>query len=199
VISVHAIPVKHDGPISEGCVEMQLARCSPILAPHLVVHSVASPLLYKYQKCLLTYLLAYGAEPFLRSHQLCSHSRTSHFMEPEGSIQCRKSTPLVPILSHINPIHSIPSDARFILVLFTHLRGRPRGRSSSPGRIKNFLFSKSSRPGLRSTQPPIQWVPGALSLTVKRPGREVDHSPPTSAEVKKVWIYTSIPPYVFMA
>jgi hypothetical protein len=25
---------------------------------------------------LLTYLLTYGAEPFLRSHQLCSHSRT---------------------------------------------------------------------------------------------------------------------------
>jgi hypothetical protein len=27
----------------------------------------------------------------------------------------------------------------------------------------------------------------------KRPGREVDHSPPTSAEVKKMWIYTSTP------
>jgi hypothetical protein len=24
---------------------------------------------------------------------------------------------------------------------------------------------------------PIQWVPGALSLGVKRPGREADHSP----------------------
>jgi hypothetical protein len=30
----------------------------------------------------------------------------------------------------------------------------------------------------------------------KRPGREADHSPPTSAEVKKMWIYTSTPPYV---
>jgi hypothetical protein len=27
---------------------------------------------------------------------------------------------------------------------------------------------------------------------VKRPGREADHSPPTSAEVKNMWIYTSI-------
>jgi hypothetical protein len=36
-------------------------------------------------------------------------------------------------------------------------------RSSSPGRVKNFLFSMSSRPALGSTQPPIQWVPGALS------------------------------------
>jgi hypothetical protein len=34
---------------------------------------------------------------------------------------------------------------------------------------------------------------------VKRPGREADHSPPTSAEVKKTWIYTFIPPYTFMA
>jgi hypothetical protein len=35
------------------------------------------------------------------------------------------------------------------------------------------------------TQPPIQWVPGALSLGVKRPEREADHTPPSSAEVKE--------------
>jgi hypothetical protein len=29
--------------------------------------------------------------------------------------------------------------------------------------------------------------------------REVDHSPPDSAEVKKMWLYTSTPPYAFMA
>jgi hypothetical protein len=51
---------------------------------------------------------------------------------------------------------------------------------------------------LRPTQPPIQWVPGALSLRVKRPGRAADRSTPTSAEVKKMWIYTSTPPYAFM-
>jgi hypothetical protein len=49
-----------------------------------------------------------------------------------------------------------------------------------------------------STQPPLQWVPGALSPGVKRPGLEVDNSPPTSAEVKKMWIYTSTPPYVLL-
>jgi hypothetical protein len=43
------------------------------------------------------------------------------------------------------------------------------------------------------------WVPEALSSGVKRPGREVDHSLPTNAEVKKMWIYTSTPPYAFMA
>jgi hypothetical protein len=35
---------------------------------------------------------------------------------------------------------------------------------------------------------------GAPSLGVKRPGREADHSPPASAEVNKMWIYTSTPP-----
>jgi hypothetical protein len=34
---------------------------------------------------------------------------------------------------------------------------------------------------------------GALSLGVKRPGREADHSPPASAEIKNAWVYTSAP------
>jgi hypothetical protein len=66
--------------------------------------------------------------------------------------------------------------------------------SSSPGRIKNFLFSTSSIPALGPTQRPIQWVPGAFSPGVKRPRREADYSHPSSAEVKKTWIYTSTPP-----
>jgi hypothetical protein len=57
----------------------------------------------------------------------------------------------------------------------------------------------SSRPALGSIQPPIQWIPGALSPGVKRPGRKAGHSPPASAEVKKMWIYTSAHPYTFMA
>jgi hypothetical protein len=40
----------------------------------------------------------------------------------------------------------------------------------------------ASRPALGPTQPPSQ---GALSLGVKRPGREGDHSPPSSAEFKE--------------
>jgi hypothetical protein len=34
---------------------------------------------------------------------------------------------------------------------------------------------------------------------VKRPRREADHSPPTSAEVKKMWIYTSTSQYAMKA
>jgi hypothetical protein len=56
-----------------------------------------------------------------------------------------------------------------------------------------FLFTTAFKTVLGPTQPPIKWVPGALSLGVKRPGREADHSPPSSAEVKNAWNYTSTP------
>jgi hypothetical protein len=48
-----------------------------------------------------------------------------------------------------------------------------------------FLFITMSRMALGSTQPPIQWVPGALSLWVKQLGHEADHVLPSSAEVKE--------------
>jgi hypothetical protein len=41
-----------------------------------------------------------------------------------------------------------------------------------------------SRPALGPTQLPIQWVL-SLSPRVKRPGRDVDHTPLCSAEVKE--------------
>jgi hypothetical protein len=48
-----------------------------------------------------------------------------------------------------------------------------------------FLFTTASRTVLGPTQPPIQWVTGALSLAVKWAKREADHSPTSSAEVKE--------------
>jgi hypothetical protein len=54
-----------------------------------------------------------------------------------------------------------------------------------PARTGNFFLHYRSRQTLGPTQPPIQWVPAALSLRVKLPGREADHSPPSSAEVKE--------------
>jgi hypothetical protein len=62
-----------------------------------------------------------------------------------------------------------------------------------------FLCSTASRTAPGPTQPPIQWVPAALSLGVKRSGREADHSPPYSSKVKTEWSYTSTTQYAFMA
>jgi hypothetical protein len=53
------------------------------------------------------------------------------------------------------------------------------------GGLGTFLFTTASRTALWPTQPPIQWVPGALSLGVKWLGCEADHSTPSSAKVKE--------------
>jgi hypothetical protein len=61
------------------------------------------------------------------------------------------------------------------------------------------LFTTAFRTALGPTQPPIECVPRDLSQGVKRPGREADQSPASSAEVKNAWSYTSTPQYVFVA
>jgi hypothetical protein len=53
-----------------------------------------------------------------------------------------------------------------------------------------FPAGAASRPVLEPTQAPIQGV--------KRSGREGDHSPPPSAEVKNAWSHAAAPPYVFI-
>jgi len=40
----------------------------------------------------------------------------------------------------------------------------------------HFLYSKTCRPALLSTQPTIQWAPRASSRGIKRPGLEAHHS-----------------------
>jgi len=53
-----------------------------------------------------------------------------------------------------------------------------------------FLYSKTSRQTVGSTQPPIQWVQRTPSLA-----NEANHSPPSSTEVKNNWRCTSIRPF----
>jgi hypothetical protein len=58
-------------------------------------------------------------------------------------------------------------------------------RGSVPDRGRGFVLASASRPAPGPTQPLVQLVPGVLSLGGKaRPGRDADHSPPSSTEVK---------------
>jgi hypothetical protein len=49
-----------------------------------------------------------------------------------------------------------------------------------------FPVTTASRTALGPTQPPIQLVPEAASLRIKRPGHEADHSSPSSADFKEL-------------
>jgi hypothetical protein len=80
-----------------------------------------------------------------------------------------------------------------VVDIATRLRA---GRSGVriPAEVRDFSFLQNL--------PYLLW--GLVSLVfngyqgsfpgVKRPGREVNHSPPSSAEVKNEWSYTSTPP-----
>ena len=59
------------------------------------------------------------------------------------------------------------------------------------GRGKRFSFpqNRPDQPWFPSS-PPFQWVQGFLFRTGKRPGRESDHSSPSSAETKNEWSYS---------
>jgi hypothetical protein len=46
-------------------------------------------------------------------------------------------------------------------------------------------FPHLSKPALRPTQPPVQWVPGLFPGGKERPGRDADPSYPSSAVVIK--------------
>jgi hypothetical protein len=68
--------------------------------------------LYRTQGLQPIIIITHGAEPILRSCQLCSYLRTSqHFMEPEGSLQCSQEPSNGPYSEpdQSNPYHPIPS------------------------------------------------------------------------------------------
>jgi hypothetical protein len=62
-----------------------------------------------------------------------------------------------------------------------------------------FLFATASRPVLGPTHSPIQWVPGALSPGVKRPGHEADHSPNLVPKLRMRGAIHPLPKYICMA
>jgi hypothetical protein len=57
----------------------------------------------------------------------------------------------------------------------------------------NIIFISTA---LGPTQPAIQWVPGALTPAIKRPGHEADHSYASSTELMMEWSHVFTHPYV---
>jgi hypothetical protein len=89
------------------------------------------------------------------------------------------------ILYHPEPV----SDSSTLAYYFPKVLQLPTGAMLG-------FFSSPPRPD-RLWGPPSLLSSGYQGLflrVVKRPGREADHSPPSSAEFKNAWIYTFTPP-----
>ena len=68
-------------------------------------------------------------------------------------------------------------------------------RGPDLGKSDRYLFSKTFRPAVGPTLPPIKWMPG-LFLGVQWPGREVNLSPLSIVDIKYEWSHTSTPPCI---
>jgi hypothetical protein len=129
-----------------------------------------------------------GAEYHSRGDKLCSHSVvTQHFMEPEGSLPSSQD-----LSTCTCPIAGITSYMCSAVGKGSGYELDHKARSSSPGIACNIHFCVSPRRRVGHIDPSIQWISGVLSLGVKRPRSESDHSFPTNAEVKKTWLYTPL-------
>jgi hypothetical protein len=65
---------------------------------------------YQKRQCTITHSFTHGSEPFLRSCQVCSYSRTSqHFMEPEVSLLCSQEPSTGPYSEPDDTVHTILS------------------------------------------------------------------------------------------
>jgi hypothetical protein len=115
---------------------------------------------------------------------------TDLLLYPEKRFVCRRS---VGDCSNSNTFICVPLS---VCMPQTQVREEPNSAISilSLTRIRNQLRVIFVTDSTSYTMGTGSSFPG-----LKRPGREADHSPSTSAEVKKMWIYTSTPPYAFMA
>jgi hypothetical protein len=111
---------------------------------------------------------------------------------PEGSLSCSQEPATDPYPENqTNPgktsiIHfSNESRDSSVCIALGYGLDERGSRVRFPAGAGNFSLHHRSRMALGPIQPPIKWVPGFFSLRVKRLGREADHSPPSSAEVKE--------------
>jgi hypothetical protein len=135
-------------------------------------------------------------------------------MEPKGSLQCSQEPSTGPY-SESDQIQSIQLHPNVSYLWPFIQRILPVPRPFVTFRNKLFFWtgvlSPTSNPQVGG--PPhigcprllIQFILsyspylGAFPPGIKGPEREADHSPSTSAEVKKIWLYMSTPPYPVMA
>jgi hypothetical protein len=65
-------------------------------------------------------------------------------------------------------------------------------------KARDFLFSETSRPTLRPTQPPNQWKVGSFSWGYSCRGVKLETAPHPGLTFRNAWSCTSISPHYFI-
>jgi hypothetical protein len=113
------------------------------------------------------------------------HSTTPRHNPDELEIIAVETSNLASSLIITRPIANIKNRCSSVGVAMGYGLDDRGSRVRFPAGVGNFCLHHRVQNGSGATQPPIQRVPGVLSLGVKLPGREAYHSPPSSAMVKE--------------
>jgi hypothetical protein len=132
-------------------------------------------------------LWLHGAEPFFRSRQLCSYSRTSqHFKAPKSLLPCSQEPSTGPCPVHTTASYFLTS----ILILSIHLRlGLPSGlfTSGSPQISYMHSFSPHSCYMLCPSHPPWLYHSNYIWWRVKAMKLLIMQFSPTSCHFIPLW------------
>jgi hypothetical protein len=116
----------------------------------------------------------------------------------QGSLPLHHDVPFTKKINFYTYIDEKSRDSSVGIALGYGLKNRS-SRVQFPVGAGNFTLHQRVQKSSGAHPASYSMGTGVPSLGAKRPGREADHSPPSSAEVKNAWKYTSIPQYVFMA
>jgi hypothetical protein len=124
----------------------------------------------------------------LKRNNVGSHSSSTRFESRQGPSIFSEN--ILSTLFAINRDNAVDIATGYVLDAKRSKFESRRGKNVSSSRRPDRFWGP---PSLQSNGYRGLFPPG-----VKRPGHETGHSPPTSAEVKNTWIYTSTPPCVFL-
>jgi hypothetical protein len=102
-------------------------------------------------------------------------------VEPEVSLPCSHDPATGPYPEQ----NESNQDHHTLFILIGYGLDERGSRVRFPARAGNFSLHYSVQNGSGTHPASYPMGTGAVSLKVKRPGREADHSPPSSAEVKE--------------
>jgi len=139
--------------------------------------------------------------------------RGYHLCSQKGAIHCERKTDGPFSMCHCNCFHEaeewsclVPAwEGMCINACLWHGTASNAGQGDLKWTTLNWILEELSRrpdrlwAPLGPTRPSIPFVPGILSLEVKRPGRIADQSLAFNAGVKNGWSYTCTTPNIFTA